>query len=31
VCMECGAELKKEIMWLQTKIKNAAPQVLVVA
>jgi hypothetical protein len=30
VCVECGAELKKQTMWLQTKIKNAAPQVPVV-
>jgi hypothetical protein len=30
-CTECGTELKKEMMWLQTRIKNAAPQVLVVA
>ena len=31
VCTQCGVHLKKETMWLSTKIKSAAPQVLVVA
>jgi hypothetical protein len=31
ICLECGAHVKKETMWLETKIKNSAPQVLVVA
>jgi hypothetical protein len=31
VCMECGTHFKKESMWLLTKIKIAAPQVLVVS
>jgi hypothetical protein len=31
ICLECEIHFKKESMWLQTKIKNAAPQVLVVA
>lgn len=31
VCRECGEHSKRETMWLLTKIKSAAPQVLVVA
>jgi hypothetical protein len=31
ICLEFGQHFKKETMWLLTKIKNAAPQVLVVA
>jgi len=31
MCTQCGVHLKKETMWLSTKIKSAAPQVLVVA
>jgi hypothetical protein len=31
VCTECEQHLKKETMWLLTRIKNAAPQALVVA
>jgi hypothetical protein len=31
MCTQCGGDLKKETMWLTTKIKSAAPQALVVA
>jgi hypothetical protein len=31
VCVECEGHFKKEAIWLQTRIKSAAPQVLVVA
>jgi len=31
ICLECGVHFKKETMWLLTKIKTAAPQILVVA
>jgi hypothetical protein len=31
MCLQCEIHFKKETMWLQTKIQNAAPQVLVVA
>jgi hypothetical protein len=31
ICLECGVHFKQEAMWLLTKIKTAAPQVLAVA
>jgi len=30
-CMESGAQTERQIMWLMTRIKQAAPQALVVA
>jgi hypothetical protein len=30
-CTDCESHFKKEAMWLQTRIKSAAPQVLIVA
>ena len=31
ICLECEADCKAEATWLSTKMKNAAPQALVVA